>query len=40
VRQFPFNAKDALTLISRKGGETGKAKTAAPAPAPKKKANP
>jgi len=40
VRQFPFNAKDALTLISRKGGETGKAKTAVPAPAPKKKANP
>jgi len=40
VRQFPFNAKDALTLISRQGGATGKAKTAAPAPAPKKKANP
>lgn len=40
VRQFPFNAKDALTLISRQGGATGKAKTAAPAPAPKKKTNP
>jgi len=40
VRRFPFNASDALTLISRKGGETGKAKTAAPAPAPKKKATP
>jgi outer membrane protein OmpA-like peptidoglycan-associated protein len=38
VRRFPFNAKDALTLISRKGGETTKPKT--PAPAPKKKATP
>jgi outer membrane protein OmpA-like peptidoglycan-associated protein len=43
VRRFPFNAKDALTLLSRAGqtgrtGTTGKAKT--PAPAPKKKANP
>jgi outer membrane protein OmpA-like peptidoglycan-associated protein len=49
VRRFPFNAKDALTLLSRSGGETGKTgkagtaakpKTPAPAPAPKKKANP
>jgi len=38
VRRFPFNAQDALTLISRKGGETTKAKT--PAPAPKKKPTP
>jgi outer membrane protein OmpA-like peptidoglycan-associated protein len=38
VRRFPFSAKDALTLLSRAGGETGKAKT--PAPAPKKKAKP
>jgi outer membrane protein OmpA-like peptidoglycan-associated protein len=39
VRRFPFNAKDALTLLSRQGGETkttGAAKKA-PAPAPKKK---
>src|SRR5467141_991252 len=35
VRRFPFNAKDALTLLSRGGGETPKKKTAAPAP-PKK----
>ena len=34
VRRFPFSAKDALTLLSRGGGETKK-KTAAPAP-PKK----
>src|SRR3979490_969331 len=47
VRRFPFNAKDALTLLSRAGGETGKAgktgtagKAKTPAPAPKKKANP
>jgi hypothetical protein len=40
VRRFPFNSRDALTLLSRQGGGTGKAKTAAPAPAPKKKANP
>jgi hypothetical protein len=40
VRRFPFNSRDALTLLSRQGGATGKAKTAAPAPAPKKKANP
>jgi outer membrane protein OmpA-like peptidoglycan-associated protein len=36
VRRFPFNAEDALTLISRKGGETTK-KTAAPGPAKKAK---
>lgn len=37
VRRFPFNAHDALTLMSRKGGEgTGTAKTpAAKKPAPK-----
>jgi hypothetical protein len=35
VRSFPFNAADALTLISRTGGETTKKKAAAPAP-PKK----
>ena len=35
VRRFPFSAKDALTLLSRGGGETPKKKTAAPAP-PKK----
>jgi outer membrane protein OmpA-like peptidoglycan-associated protein len=47
VRRFPFNAKDALTLLSRARGETGKAgktgttgKAKTPAPAPKKKANP
>jgi outer membrane protein OmpA-like peptidoglycan-associated protein len=38
VRRFPFSAKDALTLLSRTGGETPKKKTAAPAPA--KKATP
>jgi len=38
VRRFPFSAKDALTLLSRGGGETPRKKTAAPAPA--KKANP
>jgi len=32
VRRFPFNAKDALTLLSRQGGEKG---TAAKKPAPK-----
>ena len=37
VRRFPFNAKDALTLLSRSGGET---KKKAPAAAPKKKATP
>lgn len=36
VRRFPFNSRDALTLLSRSGGEKEKAKT--PAPAPKKKA--
>jgi len=48
VRQFPFKAKDALTLLSRAGGETGKTGRTgkagttgkAPAPAPKKKTNP
>jgi outer membrane protein OmpA-like peptidoglycan-associated protein len=35
VRRFPFSAKDALTLLSRAGGETPKKKAAAPAP-PKK----
>ena len=35
VRRFPFSAKDALTLLSRTGGETAKKKTAAPAPAKK-----
>jgi outer membrane protein OmpA-like peptidoglycan-associated protein len=38
VRQFPFSAKDALTLLSAKGGETQKRKPAAPAP--KKPAKP
>jgi outer membrane protein OmpA-like peptidoglycan-associated protein len=38
VRRFPFNSRDALTLLSRSGGEKAGAKTAAPAPAPKKKA--
>ena len=38
VRQFPFSAKDALTLLSPKGGETEKRKPAAPAP--KKPAKP
>jgi outer membrane protein OmpA-like peptidoglycan-associated protein len=37
VRRFPFSAKDALTLLSRSGGETTKKKTAAPAPAKKAK---
>ena len=41
VRRFPFNAKDALTLLSRAGGETGKTgKAKTPAPAPKKKSTP
>jgi outer membrane protein OmpA-like peptidoglycan-associated protein len=37
VRRFPFNAKDALTLLSRAGGEKGAAakKPAAKKPAPK-----
>jgi outer membrane protein OmpA-like peptidoglycan-associated protein len=38
VRRFPFSAKDALTLLSRAGGEKEKAK--APAMAPKKKPKP
>jgi outer membrane protein OmpA-like peptidoglycan-associated protein len=38
VRRFPFSAKDAVTLLSRAGGEKEKAKTAAPAP--KKKVKP
>ena len=37
VRRFPFNAKDALTLLSRGGAETPKKKTATPAPAKKAK---
>jgi len=37
VRRFPFSAKDALTLLSRGGGETTKQKTAGPAPAKKTK---
>jgi outer membrane protein OmpA-like peptidoglycan-associated protein len=46
VRRFPFNAKDALTLLSRSGAEKGTAKAPAPkagAPktaAPKKPATP
>jgi outer membrane protein OmpA-like peptidoglycan-associated protein len=46
VRRFPFNAKDALTLLSRGGAEKGTTKTPAPkanAPktaAPKKPATP
>ena len=38
VRRFPFSSRDALTLLSRSGGEKAKAKAPAPAPAPKKKA--
>ncbi len=37
VRRFPFSARDALTLLSRSGGETPKKKAAAPAPAKKAK---
>jgi outer membrane protein OmpA-like peptidoglycan-associated protein len=37
VRRFPFSAKDALTLLSRSGGETPKKKAAAAAPANKAK---
>ena len=43
VRQFPFNAKDALTLLSRGGPAQGKAKAPAAkpkAPTPKKPATP
>ena len=36
IRRFPFRAKDALTLLSRKGVEAEKPKAAATAPAPKK----
>ena len=39
VRRFPFNAEDALTLLSRGGGETTK-KTGTPAPAKKPKPKP
>jgi opacity protein-like surface antigen len=39
VRRFPFSAKDALTLLSRSGGETPKKKAGAAA-APAKKAKP
>jgi len=39
VRRFPFSAKDALTLLSRSGGETPKKKTGAAA-APAKKPKP
>ena len=38
VRRFPFSAKDALTLLSRTGGETTAKK--APAAPPKKKVTP
>jgi outer membrane protein OmpA-like peptidoglycan-associated protein len=38
VRRFPFSSRDALTLLSRGGGEKGQAK--APAMAPKKKPKP
>jgi outer membrane protein OmpA-like peptidoglycan-associated protein len=37
VRRFPFSAKDALTLLSRGGGETPKKKNTRPAPAKKPK---
>jgi outer membrane protein OmpA-like peptidoglycan-associated protein len=37
VRRYPFNAKDALTLLSRAGGEGAAAKKPATTPAPKKK---
>lgn len=41
VRRFPFNAKDALTLLSRGGAAKGKAKAPAPkTTAPKKPATP
>jgi hypothetical protein len=36
VRRFPFNAHDALTLLSRKGGEGAAKAPAAKAPAAKK----
>ena len=37
ARRFPFSAKDALTLLSRGGGETPKKKTTTTAPAKKPK---
>jgi outer membrane protein OmpA-like peptidoglycan-associated protein len=37
LRRFPFSAKDALTLLSRSGGESPKKKTAPAAPAKKAK---
>jgi outer membrane protein OmpA-like peptidoglycan-associated protein len=41
VRRFPFNAKDALTLLSRGGAEKGTAKAPKPMTAvPKKRATP
>jgi len=41
IRRFPFSAKDALTLLSRGGGEQGKGKAPAAKPgAPKKPTNP
>jgi outer membrane protein OmpA-like peptidoglycan-associated protein len=40
VRQFPFNAKDALTLLSRGGGAQGKAKASAAKSATPKSAAP
>jgi len=40
VRRFPFSAKDALTLLSRGGGETPKKRTGATTAAPAKKAKP
>ncbi len=36
VRRYPFNAKDALALISAKGGDTQKTKTPATRKRPKK----
>jgi outer membrane protein OmpA-like peptidoglycan-associated protein len=35
VRRFPFNTRDALTLLSPKGGDSGARKPAAKKPAPK-----
>src|SRR6202021_1449162 len=35
VRRFPFNAKDALTLLSREGGSKTGTAAKTPAPAPK-----
>jgi len=39
IRKFPFSSRDALTLLSRGGGEPAKKKTTT-APAPPKKAKP